>query len=505
MAVIRQHRGAPSSRISENGNTVVSFGCAGEVPFERRRFDRLLLSLSTRLKNASPKDLDKEIDAGLKDAIVYFGGDRITLWEFVEGGKLAVMTHFFAENGTEPPVRSVLHEEMPYILSRIEQNQIFRMSRTADLPESASLDRERLQRSGVISMLSVPIFMAGTPRGCLSLATIRSEREWSAETIMQLTRIAAVLGNVLERKVSFNLLEERVRFETLIADLSARFINISSEEVDEAISAALDRVRTFYHADYCALFEADVATSETRLPYISYAPNVIRLPEDIIPRQAFPWAYDIVFLQGKPNIRERNDDFPPEAEIDRKSNKAIGVEAAINIPVDYGSPTAYCLTVATVRQRSWPAEYIPRVRLLGEIIVEALKRKRLDVELKRSYEEIVTLKNRLELEADYLRSEIRIGREHEAIIGQSEALTNVLMQVEQVAPTSSTVLICGETGTGKELVAQAVHNLSSRRDRLLVTVNCASLPAALVESELFGREKGAYTGALSRQAGRFEL
>ncbi|MRR59467.1 MAG: GAF domain-containing protein, partial [Deltaproteobacteria bacterium] len=406
-----------------------------------------------------------------------FGGDRITLWEFVEGGKLAVMSQFFAMNGAEPPVRSFLNEEIPYILSRIQQNKIFHMSRTADLPASASLDRETLQRSGVKSMLSVPIFMAGTLRGFLSLATVWSERAWLAETIMQLTRIAAVLGNVLERRVSFKLLEERIRFETLIADLSARFINIPSEEVDAAISTALDRVRTFYQADYCALFEADVATSETRLPYISYAPNVIHLPDDLIPRQAFPWAYDIVFLQGKPNIRERNDDLPPEAEIDRKSNKAIGVEAAINIPVDYGSPTAYCLTVATVRQRSWPADYIPRLRLLGEIIVEALKRKRLDVELKRSYEEIVTLKNRLELEADYLRSEIRGGSKHDAIIGQSEALTNVLTQVEQVAPTASTVLICGETGTGKELVAQAVHNLSSRRDRLLVTVNCASLPA----------------------------
>jgi transcriptional regulator with GAF, ATPase, and Fis domain len=143
--------------------------------------------------------------------------------------------------------------------------------------------------------------------------------------------------------------------------------------------------------------------------------------------------------------------------------------------------------------------------LLGEIIVDALKRKRLDLEVKQTYDEIVSLKNRIELEADYLRSEIGGRRESETIIGQSEALNKVLVQIEQVAPTDSTVLIQGETGTGKELVAQAVHNSSARRERLMVTINCASLPAALVESELFGREKGAYTGALSRQAGRFEI
>ncbi|CAG1772435.1 hypothetical protein BAC2_02461, partial [uncultured bacterium] len=350
-----------------------------------------------------------------------------------------------------------------------------------------------------------PMFTAGAPRGCLSLATVGSEQEWSDEAIMQFTRIGVVLGTALDRKVSHELLEERIRFETLISDLSARFINLPSEEVDEAISAALTHVRTFFHADYCVLFEFSTATNENRVASASYSPEATKLPEGFDPRVAFPGAYDIVVLQGRPLIREGAEDFFPNAQVDLRTRTGLGVQASLNIPLDFGSPIVYCLTVSTLRRRTWSTEYIPRVRLLGEIIVDALKRKRLDLALKQSYDEIVSLKNRLELEADYLRSEIRIGREHEAIIGQSEALTNVLTQVEQVAPTSSTVLICGETGTGKELVAQAVHNLSSRRDRLLVTVNCASLPAALVESELFGREKGAYTGALSRQAGRFEL
>jgi len=115
------------------------------------------------------------------------------------------------------------------------------------------------------------------------------------------------------------------------------------------------------------------------------------------------------------------------------------------------------------------------------------------------------LKQRLQAENIYLQEEIKLLSDHSEIVGQSQAMKKVLSQAEQVARTDSTVLIQGETGTGKELVARAIHNLSSRKNRPLVTVNCASLPPTLIESELFGREKGAYTGALTRMVGRFEL
>ena len=120
-------------------------------------------------------------------------------------------------------------------------------------------------------------------------------------------------------------------------------------------------------------------------------------------------------------------------------------------------------------------------------------------------QEIERLKDRLQAESDYLKAEIRVTHAHDDVTGQSAAIKRILRQVEQVAPTSSSVLICGETGTGKERIAQAIHRLSPRRDHLMVKVNCAALPAGLVESELFGREKGAFTGALTRQVGRFEV
>ena len=122
-----------------------------------------------------------------------------------------------------------------------------------------------------------------------------------------------------------------------------------------------------------------------------------------------------------------------------------------------------------------------------------------------AFAEIKILKDQLEAERAYLQEEIKLEYNHEDIIGKSEAIKNVFYKVEQIAATDTNVLVLGETGTGKELVARAIHGLSLRKDRALVKMNCAALPANLIESELFGHEKGAFSGALSRRLGRFEV
>jgi PAS domain S-box-containing protein len=126
-------------------------------------------------------------------------------------------------------------------------------------------------------------------------------------------------------------------------------------------------------------------------------------------------------------------------------------------------------------------------------------------ELQAALAELEQLKNRLQAENVYLQEEIKLEHNFEEIITQSESMRKELLKIEQVAGTDATVLIFGETGTGKELIARAVHNLSLRKARPLVKVNCAALPATLIESELFGHERGAFTGAFNRKAGRFEL
>ena len=156
--------------------------------------------------------------------------------------------------------------------------------------------------------------------------------------------------------------------------------------------------------------------------------------------------------------------------------------------------------VATVRERT--DELGEANVLLGR---EIEVRKKAEESLQSAYAEIKLLKDRLQAENSYLQQEVARQSNHGEIVGNSNALLQVFAQVEQVAPMQATVLLLGETGTGKGVVARAIHAASLRKDRPLITVNCTTLPAALVESELFGREKGAFTGAHERQIGRFEL
>jgi len=144
------------------------------------------------------------------------------------------------------------------------------------------------------------------------------------------------------------------------------------------------------------------------------------------------------------------------------------------------------------------------VRMSGWI-QDISERKQAELNLKGALSEIEQLKDKLEAERAYLQDEIKFQHNHENIIGQSESLNYVLYKVEQIAAKDTTVLILGETGTGKELIARAIHNLSLRKDRALVKINCANLTPNLIESELFGHEKGAFTGAHARQPGRFEV
>jgi chemotaxis protein methyltransferase CheR len=144
------------------------------------------------------------------------------------------------------------------------------------------------------------------------------------------------------------------------------------------------------------------------------------------------------------------------------------------------------------------------VRMSGSI-QDITERKQAELNLQVALSEISELKEKLEVERAYLQEEIKLEYNYENIIGQSDGLNYVLYKVEQIASSDTTVLVLGETGTGKELVARAIHGLSPRKDRTLVKVNCATLPSNLIESELFGHEKGAFTGAHTRQLGRFEV
>lgn len=162
---------------------------------------------------------------------------------------------------------------------------------------------------------------------------------------------------------------------------------------------------------------------------------------------------------------------------------------------------------------SFPVEYVSTPvrdedgKLIGAVVTfnDITERKAREEVLRSALAEVERLKERLQAENQYLQQEIKVSHNFEEIIGHGPAMTKAKRLIEQVAATDATVLILGETGVGKELFARAIHNLSWRRERPLIKVNCAALPSSLIESELFGHEKGAFTGATARRAGRFEL
>jgi formate hydrogenlyase transcriptional activator len=177
---------------------------------------------------------------------------------------------------------------------------------------------------------------------------------------------------------------------------------------------------------------------------------------------------------------------------------AEGLQSACCLPlISHGRPLG-TLVVASLREESFP-------RKDAELLQHVANQIAIGVENALAYRQMVDRANKLSEEKLYLQDEIRTEYNFEEIIGESPVLKKILSQLQTVAPTDSTILIHGETGTGKELIARAIHHLSARRERTLVKVNCAAIPTGLLESELFGHEKGAFTGAIAQRIGRFEL
>ena len=299
-------------------------------------------------------------------------------------------------------------------------------------------------------------------------------------------------------------LEERLKFEALVADLSATFVSLPAEAVDREIETAQRLLVEALDLDRSSLYELSPdGVTLTMTHYWSRAefPPLTRG----IPESQFPWIRSRI-RQGEIVVLPSLDQLPQDTA-DKANMEALGIKSNVSLPLTVDGQVVGGLTFGVLREeRPWPVAIVNRLRLVAQVFAGALARKRSDVALRAALAEVEQLRDRLRDENEYLQREVRtLHGGAKDIIGRSSALLDVLEQAQQVAGTTSTVLLLGETGTGKELMATHVHELSPRRGRMMVRVNCAAIPAALLESELFGREKGAYTGALSRQIGRFEI
>jgi PAS domain S-box-containing protein len=320
------------------------------------------------------------------------------------------------------------------------------------------------------------------------------------------TFIIAAVAAVTERQQSEAdqraALEDALEFERAIATLASQFINVPSERFDEAIREGLDRACDLVHADRALLVRLGPEGIDRRRMVFTGVP-LDPVDEEIFVHDRFPWTFTRV-LAGDIVAFSSLEEVPDD--IDRTSLLAAGIQSAVGLPLLVDDRVAACIGFATVETaRAWSAEDMRRLTVLAGLFANVVGPLQRDEALQAAMEESQHIKNRLQIENVVLRSEARDRLTPAEIVGRSAELKQVLAQAEQVASTDSTVLLLGETGTGKELFASHIHSLSARRGRPMVRVNCAAIPATLIESELFGREKGAFTGALARQVGRFEL
>ena len=288
----------------------------------------------------------------------------------------------------------------------------------------------------------------------------------------------------------------------LLTELSARFVSVTSETIDaeivnaqQQIGEALELERsTVFHVQSDGKYEI---THSWQIPGL--APFPAFLAKDL------PWMSNRI-MSGEEVCWERIDELPEVAARERAIARRVGPRSSFTSPLRVGGRVIGAISFGTVyREREWPEAVVNRLRLFVELIGGAIARTRAERETRAALDEVRRLRDQLQRENTYLQQEVKAVRGRGGLIGESDALRHVMEQVEQVAATDATVLLIGETGTGKELIASAIHELSLRASRPMVRVSCAAIPATLVESELFGREKGAYTGAMSRQVGRFEV
>jgi formate hydrogenlyase transcriptional activator len=441
-------------------------------------FEILIAGLSSRFINLPPDEVDREIEDALRRVCEPLGIDYAVLWQWSAATRdVLTPTHAFPALEAPGLAEPLRQEHFPWVVRQITAGRTVAIRSMDEMPAEFDVDRENARRLGIQSNLTLPLSVGGeAPVGALAFNTLRAPRDWPDTLVLRLQLVAQVFANALARKrheLSLRQSEERARLASDSAEVS---------QVRLAAGAELAGL-AFYEVD----FGAGAAYFDARLLELCGVPRE---------REQGLGPVEFWLEHLHPDDRERVSEQRRELH--------EGMLDLLSIEYRYLHPTrgeTWLSHIARVATRDAAGQ---RLKTFG-VLRDVTERRQREEALRRSYEEIARLKDRLQAESDYLKAEIRVVDPQNQFTGESAAIRNVMQLVEQVAATDASVLVCGETGSGKELVAQAVHRLSSRRGQLMVKINCAALPSGLVESELFGREKGAFTGAMTRQVGRFEV
>ena len=317
---------------------------------------------------------------------------------------------------------------------------------------------------------------------------------YAEEEVRFLALVADHVALVIDDALNFEAAQrEKDRLELLLDLTNTLVANLELRDLLRALSASVRRVM---RCDAVGVFLPEAAGHQLRLYALDYPDTKgFSQEETLVPLDGSLAGQ--AFRTGKPVVLDR----PDPAQVSPEEYRLIageGLQSSCLLPL---ISRQRCLGVLGLGRQPEQAFRQEEVAFLTQVASQVA----IAVENALAYGQIAALKDQLAQEKLYLEEEIRSELSFEDIVGHSAALRRVLHQVEIVAPTEATVLITGETGTGKELMARAIHHLSQRRGRAFVKLNCAAIPTGLLESELFGHEKGAFTGAVTQRIGRFEL
>lgn len=408
------------------------------------------------------------------------GGDRVE-WQF---------TDIRGHRQDRGPLDSAVPLESPLRWVH-ERGEVLLVGNWAHESQFAEHGR-RMADLGIVSSCILPLKRGERQLGILSFG--KSEPDAYAEDLPFLCLVADQIALAIDAAVNFYVSQRAEDRLKLILDLTNQVVtNLDLQDLLRTISAS---VRSVMQAGAAAIMLADADATSLRVHALDFPDSRGIFVEGGVVPIAGTMPGD-AFRTGKPMVINRLDptELPPEMY---NKAKGEGLNSFCDVPLISRHRILGILAVGRHEENSFDEEEIAFLTQVANQVAIA-------VENALAYGEISELKDKLAQEKLYLEDEIRGEMDFEGIVGQSSGLRHVLQLVETVAPSNSTVLLLGETGTGKELIARAIHERSRRKDRTFVKINCAAIPTGLLESELFGHERGAFTGAITQKIGRLEL